>query len=307
MPRQMNVHHLELFYYVARHSGISAAVRHMPYGIQQPAVSSQILQLEETLGVKLFERQPFKLTEEGDELLAFARPFFDNVDAMAEKLSRRTAQVRIGGSEALLRDHLPAVMKRVQADHPGLRLVMRAGFQPELETQLRNRELDLAFVTALQPRVAAGLRRVVLLRMPLVLMVHRKSSIKSAAELWSRQRIDEPLISSVPAPDGIFQKGLKRMGVEWRPSIEATSLELVTWYVANGHGIGVNINLPSLVRRPQVRVLPLEGFDPVEIVGIWRGEPAPIIRAIIVEALRYARENFPDIAGNEAVNGEALK
>lgn len=298
----MNIHHLELFYYVARHGGISAAVRHMPYGIQQPAVSSQILQLEEDLGVKLFERQPFKLTPEGDELIAFARPFFDNLGAMAAKLGQRlTAQVRIGGSEALLRDHLPAVMQRVKETHPGLRLAMRAGFQPELEALLRNRELDVAFVTALQPRPTSGLRRVVLLRLPLVLVVHRKSRLKSAAELWSRERIEEPLISSVPAPDSIFQKGLKRLGVEWRPAIEATSLELVTWYVANGHGIGVNVDLPALVRHPQVRVLPLDGFDPVEIVAIWRGEPAPIVRAIIHESLRYAREHFPAIAGDDAL------
>ena len=274
----------------------------MPYGIQQPAVSGQILQLEEDLGVKLFERQPFKLTPEGAELIAFAGPFFDNVDAVAAKLSkRRTAQVRIGGSEALLRDHLPAVIQRVKETHPGLRLAMRAGFQPELETQLRNRELDLAFVTALQPRVSAGLRRLVLLRIPLVLVVHRKSKIKTAAELWARERIEEPLVSSVPAPDGIFQKGLKRLGVEWRPSIEATSLELVTQYVGKGHGIGVNIDLPALVRHPQVRVLPLEGFDPVEIIAIWRGEPEPIVRAIINESLRYAHENFPGHAGRDGL------
>src|SRR5207249_2232437 len=35
----MNIHHLELFYYVARHGGIVPAVRNMPYGIQQPAAS----------------------------------------------------------------------------------------------------------------------------------------------------------------------------------------------------------------------------------------------------------------------------
>src|ERR1700677_3058512 len=58
----MNVHHLELFYYVAKHGGISEAVRKMPYGIQQSAISSQILQLEETLGLKLFQRRPFNLT-----------------------------------------------------------------------------------------------------------------------------------------------------------------------------------------------------------------------------------------------------
>ena len=47
----MNIHHLELFYFVAKFEGITAAVRKMPYGIQQPAVSGQILQLEEKLGV----------------------------------------------------------------------------------------------------------------------------------------------------------------------------------------------------------------------------------------------------------------
>ena len=46
----MNIHHLELFYYVAKHGGIAAAVRKMPYGIQQPAVSGQIGRLEEALG-----------------------------------------------------------------------------------------------------------------------------------------------------------------------------------------------------------------------------------------------------------------
>ena len=43
----MNIHHLELFYYVARHGGITEAVRNIPYGIQQPAVSGQVAQLEE--------------------------------------------------------------------------------------------------------------------------------------------------------------------------------------------------------------------------------------------------------------------
>ena len=53
----LNIHHLELFYYVARHRGISEAVRNMPYGIQQPAVSAQLLQLEDHLGVTLFQRR----------------------------------------------------------------------------------------------------------------------------------------------------------------------------------------------------------------------------------------------------------
>src|SRR5947208_12473587 len=58
----MNIHHLELFYFVAKHGGIAAAVRNIPYGIQQPAVSGQIAKLEESLGTKLFQRRPFALS-----------------------------------------------------------------------------------------------------------------------------------------------------------------------------------------------------------------------------------------------------
>jgi DNA-binding transcriptional LysR family regulator len=96
----MNIHHLELFYYVARHGGISLGARKMPYGIQQPAVSSQILQLEQGLGVKLFERSPFKLTPAGAELFAFVQPFFGNLEAMTQRLRKQSVPLlRIGAVE----------------------------------------------------------------------------------------------------------------------------------------------------------------------------------------------------------------
>ena len=80
----MNVHHLELFYYVAKHGGISAAVRAIPYGIQQPAVSGQMRQLEDGVGAKLFERSPFRLTPAGEQLFAHIQPFFENLGAPAQ-------------------------------------------------------------------------------------------------------------------------------------------------------------------------------------------------------------------------------
>jgi DNA-binding transcriptional LysR family regulator len=303
----MNIHHLELFYYVALHGGVSAAVRHMPYGIQQPAVSGQIRMLEQDLGVKLFDRQPFRLTAEGEELLAFAKPFFENVEAVGARLGQRAGvQIRVGGSEWVLRNYLPEVIRRVKRQHPGLRMSMRTGFQPQMEALLRENELDLAISTALHGRSAPGLRRIPVVRVPLVLQVHKSSRLKSAAELWARGRIEEPLVSSVPAPDTIFQKGLKRLGVKWHPSVEATSLELVTWYVAHGQGIGVNMALPELSRHPQVRVLPLEGFDPVEIIAICRAEPSAVVRAVIEEGQRFARTRWPELACADEPAGTLL-
>src|SRR5882757_1812336 len=86
----MNIHHLELFYYVARHGGISEAVRNIPYGIQQPAVSGQIAQLEEFLGTTLFHRRPFSLTPPGEKLYRFIEPFFTGIDAMTNELQGGT-------------------------------------------------------------------------------------------------------------------------------------------------------------------------------------------------------------------------
>src|SRR3954470_6961840 len=82
----VNVHHLELFYYVAKHGGISAAVRHIPYGIQQPAVSGQMRQLEEDTATKLFERSPFRLTAAGERLYSHVLPFFEGLGSVATQL-----------------------------------------------------------------------------------------------------------------------------------------------------------------------------------------------------------------------------
>src|SRR5215470_16121667 len=121
----MNIHHLELYYYVAKHGGISDGVRNIPYGIQQPAVSAQVIQLEESLGVTLFHRRPFALTTAGQELYDFIRPFFDNLNPTAEKIRGGVSQhIRIGASEIVLRDYLPKVVQEVKKKFPKLKLTL---------------------------------------------------------------------------------------------------------------------------------------------------------------------------------------
>ena len=102
----MNIHYLELFYYVAKYGGIMEAVRQIPYGIQQPAVSSQMAQLEDALGVSLFQRRPFALTAAGNELYEFITPFFANLDAVEEKIrGGAVPHFRFGASGTVLRDY----------------------------------------------------------------------------------------------------------------------------------------------------------------------------------------------------------
>ena len=119
----MNIHHLELFYYVAKHEGISNAVRKIPYGIQQPAVSAQVSSLEEFLDVTLFHRRPFELTETGQALYDFVEPFFSNLNKMADDLRGGESQrVRVGASHIILSDHMPTIMEKIREDRPDLRV-----------------------------------------------------------------------------------------------------------------------------------------------------------------------------------------
>src|SRR6516225_8044558 len=150
----MNIHHLELFYYVARHGGIMEAVRNIPYGIQQPAVSGQVAQLEEYLGVALFQRRPFALTPAGEKLYQFIHPFFANLDTLANELQGGKArQIRIGASTIVLRDHLPDFFRNVRKKFPNLKIALKEGYHAELEAMLQKEEIDLA-VTVIEKKSA---------------------------------------------------------------------------------------------------------------------------------------------------------
>ena len=78
------------------------AVRNIPYGIQQPAVSAQVAQLEEYLGVTLFQRRPFVLTPPGEKLYAFVKPFFANLDKVANDLQGGQVTVTASGDVSVL-------------------------------------------------------------------------------------------------------------------------------------------------------------------------------------------------------------
>ena len=286
----MNVHHLELFYYVARHGGITEAVRHMPYGIQQPAISAQLLRLEDDLGVKLFTRRPFSLTPPGEKLYQFVQPFFANLDTLAAELHPQAApRLRIGAPELAFRNHLPELLNDLRARFPRLKLSLRSGYQQQLESWLEQREIDLA-LTPMETNPPPSLMMVSLLRLPLVLLVPHRSRIKAATDLWTRDKIEEPLIC-LPPTETIsrnFQHGLARLGVDWPPSMEASSLELINTYVLNGLGIGLSVAIPKQLFPRGLRMLPLQGFQPVELGALWYGELNSVEKAFLQEIQRRA-------------------
>lgn len=286
----MNIHHLELFYYVAKHKGIAGAVRNMPYGIQQPAVSAQVIQLENDLGITLFQRRPFELTPAGEELYAFTQPFFENLEAISQKIRGGVAQtIRIAASTTVFRDHLPDILGAARKDFQSLRPSLRVGIQPEIEKWLLDNEVDLG-VTVLSSKPPSELKSEKLLELPMVLMAPARLKAKTAKDILEQDRIAQTLIS-LPQNEGItraFQQELSTRKIDWPLGIELNSVDLISTYAASGFGIGLSLSLPGKKTPKGIRVLPLEDFPDVPIGALWRGQLSPVGQRIVDLLKEYA-------------------
>lgn len=287
----MNVHHLELYYFVAKYKGIANAVRNIPYGIQQPAVSAQVIQLENDLGTPLFQRRPFELTPAGEELYEFIQPFFENLDSVSENIRGGAAQtIRIGASQIVLNDHLPELLLDVRRDFSNLRPMLRDGIQPQIEAWLLTDEIDLG-VTVIDSKPAAELKSEKLIELPMVLLVPKKSKIKSAEEIFNQDRISQPLIS-LPQSEvlvKVFQAEMRQRKIDWPIGMEMNALNLINTYVAQGFGFGLTLQLPKNRPPAGLKQLPLEGFPEINIGALWRGKLSPLGQALVLRLKQYAK------------------
>ena len=147
------------------------------------------------------------------------------------------------------------------------------------------RDVDLAITLIDTKKSRAGIQVRPLLELPLILLVHKKSQLARAEELWKRDKIEETLIS-FPRTDPVhvhFQRGLERLGVEWFCGIEVNSARLIERYVASGYGIGLVVAVPGFKPASQLRALSLAQFPPVVVGVAWSGKLSNIARQLFAE------------------------
>jgi DNA-binding transcriptional LysR family regulator len=284
-----NLHHLELFYHVARNGGITAASRSMPYGIQQPAISGQITLLENDLGVRLFQRRPFKLTPEGRELYEFLLPFFSSLPDMAAKVAGKASRrLRLAAPATIIRRHLPDVLASVRKARPDLELTLvdadqRAGF-----ALLEAEQVDLA-VCELEGRAPAGIRTEALISMPLILLLPETYQIARSG--MHGMAVDLPLIRppSDTAMTRLFAKALAKARLEWPSRIEVNSLELVHAYVAGGFGAGLSVKAPGIAAPKGTRAWQIPDCPELTIAAAWRGKLSPLAELVLVGLRKRAK------------------
>ena len=248
------------------------AVRRIPYGIQQPAVSGQIIQLEDNLGVKLFQRRPFALSPEGQRLFDSIRPFFDEIDSICDQIRDGTSElIRLGAPTMVLNRYFPDIIRSLHETLPGVKLALREGHHHQIQQLLDNGQIDLA-ITPIDDSLSAEFETLSLMKIEVCLLVSKNSKIRAASHFWEQDRITEPLIS-LPQNELVtkrFQSFLEDNSYTWPSFIELSSLDLIESYVASGIGVGLGIQNLSAEPSKGIRRLPLKGIETITVGALWR-------------------------------------
>jgi DNA-binding transcriptional LysR family regulator len=274
----MDLKRLRTFVAVAEHGGVSHAATRLR--ITQPALSRQLQDLQQELGVKLFELvgRRLLLTGEGEELLPHCHGLLSHAGAFAERalsLSRGDAGVlRMAASPQMIESVFPSFLSEYARRRPGVHVrPVEAGAVAQA-VLLERGEVHLA--VGFEP--GSGSRFASLALPPFHVLVAYSPSlpIRGDGEVDVRTLVDVPLL--------LLDRGFgtrKHFDAACRlarlePSIFLESGAVHTLLALAEAGFGVAVVPDSVRIRGELRIARL----------VFRGEPLGAPLAILWDKLR---------------------
>lgn len=151
----MEFRNLLTFTRVAELHSFSQAAREMGYS--QSAVSTQIAQLEEELGVPLFDRigRTVSLTAQGQNFLMHAQQILrmaEEARNQIQSLPIESGELRIAMAESISISLFPEILCKYCALYPQVRISIRTGDTNDMFRMLQHNEVD--FIYTLDRRIA---------------------------------------------------------------------------------------------------------------------------------------------------------
>ncbi|OLB47172.1 MAG: hypothetical protein AUF64_04145 [Chloroflexi bacterium 13_1_20CM_54_36] len=148
--RTLNLHQLATFQVVAKHCSYVRAAEELHFS--QPAVSAQIRQLEETLGVKLFEQigRRTHLTQAGDELYHYSQKIFAVIDEALETMEELRGpdhgRLRVGADTTVGTYVIPGLLGKFHQSYPEVEISLDVVNRAALVERIMSNEIDIAIV-----------------------------------------------------------------------------------------------------------------------------------------------------------------
>lgn len=247
-------------------------------GVSQPSLSTQVKELEEVLGVQLFERDRRRVlvTPAGEPLIARARSVLLGVEDLLGEATRArdpfTGTFRVGVIPTIAPYLLPDIGQALAGKYPKLRLVFREERTAEVVAGLTEGTLDLGFVARVDE--LGELVTFDVMDDPFVAALPKDHALAKKKRLALHDLDDEGLL--------LLDEGhcLRSQALELcsRTSareleLRATSLATLTQMVSAGQGMTL---LPQIAvdvenRRGQLAVVPFTHPAPKRVLSLaWR-------------------------------------
>jgi LysR family hydrogen peroxide-inducible transcriptional activator len=262
-------------------------------GVSQPTLSHQIVALEESFGVQLFERSRAgtTLTPVARELLAGSRRVLEELQGLcdkAESLSRGPAGTyRLGVTPTLGPYLLPHILPPIHRRYAALKLYVREDAPRNLEAGLVAGDYDL-ILTSL-PVDQARLCVVPLFREPVQLVMSAEHRL-AEKELIGRKDLLGESVLTIEEHHHFHQQIQQlcdRLGAHVLRDYEGTSLDTLRQMVVMGMGIAF---LPALYIRSEIH-----HQHELRVVNVY-GEKIDRIHALVWRITSPARQLFQEIA-----------
>lgn len=287
-------------YFVAVAEELSFSRAAQKLHMAQPPLSTQIKQLEEELGVQLFERSSrgVRATDAGELLLEEARRIFLQVDQTVRVVQRvghgEVGRLTLGFVPSSSNEVLPPILSNFSEQFPEVELFLRE-MRPDLIVQrLHAKQLDAGFVYL--PLDDPTLAVECLSREPLVLALADTHPLASESEVDLRSIAQEPFIlparyQKIPGLYGQVTEACRQAG--FTPNAvqkDVWLMQTIVGLVAGNIGVALVPASVRNLRRKGVVYKSVHGLSPtVELGVIWHREgPGAVLNSF----LRVARTSY---------------
>ncbi len=272
----MELRHLRYFVAVAEEQNVTRAAARLH--VSQPPLSRQIRDLEDELGVALFEHgaKAVRLTEAGRVFLTEARAALQRVDdavQMAKAVANgQRGEIHVGYAPSLAVEFLPRTLRFFQESNPGVRVQLRDLSTQEMLRGLRDGKLHVALLVQLSVMAAAGLVFEELQRHAVCVVMHPAHPLARARKVGLEQVASERLIAFTLADYPEYHAWIADLFAPLNrpPQIveEHDSATSLIAAVEAGRGMALVSQRLDCLAGPRLKIRPLQPAPPPLVVGI---------------------------------------
>ncbi|MBE1285328.1 MAG: LysR family transcriptional regulator [Rhodobacteraceae bacterium] len=290
----LTLRQLRYFEALSRHGHFGRAAE--ASAISQPALSVQIRELEETLGLQLFERsaRQVRLTSFGEDFAIRVREILRSVDELGE-LARAShsgivGRLRIGVIPTIAPYLLPRIIHDLTQQHQGLDIHIRETLTSKLMNELSEGRIDMAILAL--PVSDPAFTEVELFTEDFVLVRPEGDSDKPVP---NAEMLREMRLLLLEEGHCFRDQALSFCNIQSaipREAMDASSLSTLVQMVGSGIGVTLipEMAVPVETRSAEVSVARFPDPQPTRSVGmIWRrSSPMAGQLSQIAELVRYS-------------------